>query len=276
MGGADDEPVMHRNSPTPSGDNPDAGVASVGMPASGAPVGRDANIDPSWRGLITTGAIAAVAYVVLGIVAPALLFLPVGYPRTAEGETLLTFIADHREWWMVLQTLTLGPSFLAIPVFAALFVALASVEKGYAAVGSLLAISCQVLFVSFYPGTLGMLYLSDQYTAAGAERRQQLAAAAEAVTAPLDSYNPLYETVFAAGVLILSLLMLRGAFPNWIAYLGIAAAGSELIGVSLLSLIGMGYFWWWLIFGAWFVGVGWRLWRMRPARRSTPPPQPGR
>ena len=37
-----------------------------------------------------------VRYVVLGIMAPALLYFPVGYPRTSDGETLLTFIADHR------------------------------------------------------------------------------------------------------------------------------------------------------------------------------------
>jgi hypothetical protein len=224
-----------------------------------------AGLPHSWNGIFTVGAVAAFGYVVLGIVAPALLYFPVGYPRTSDGETLLTFIADHRGWWLALQTLTLGPGFLAIPVFAAIFVALSQVEKGYAAVGSILAISCQILFVSFYPGTLGMLFLSDQYAAADPERRQDLVAAAEAVTAPLDAYNPLYETVFAVSVLILSLVMLRGVFSRWTAFLGIAAAASELIGVSLLSLIGMGYFWWWLVFAVWFLAVGWNLWQMRSA-----------
>jgi hypothetical protein len=222
-------------------------------------------VSPSWNGILTVGAVAAFGYVALGIVAPALLYFPVGYPRTSDGETLLEFIAGHRGWWLALQTLTLGPGFLAIPVFAAIFVALSQVEKGYAAVGAILAISCQILFVSFYPGTLGMLFLSDQYAAADPERRQHLVAAAEAVTAPLDAYNPLYETVFAASVLILSLVMLRGVFSRWTAFLGIAAAASELIGVSLLSLIGMGYFWWWLVFAVWFVAVGWNLWHLRLA-----------
>lgn len=211
----------------------------------------------------------AFGYVALGIIAPALLYFPVGYPRTSDGETLLSFIAGHRLWWIVLQTLTLGPGFLAIPVFAAIFVALSQVEKGYAAVGSLLAIACQILFVSFYPGTLGMLFLSDQYAVATPDRQQDLIAAAEAVTAPLDAYNPLYETVFAAGVLILSLVMLRGVFSRWTAYLGIAAAAAELIGFSLLSLIGMGYFWWWLIFAVWFLAVGHDLRRISVSLRGT-------
>ena len=222
-------------------------------------------LSPSWNGIFIVGAGAAFGYVLLGIIAPALLYFPVGYPRTSDGETLLTFIADHRAWWLALQTLTLGSGFLAIPVFAAIFVALSQMEKGYAAVGSVLAISCQILFVSFYPGTLGMLFLSDQYAVADFERREDLVAAAEAVTAPLDAYNPLYETVFAASVLILSLVMLRGVFSKWTAFLGIAAAASELVGVSLLSLIGMGYFWWWLVFAVWFLAVGWNLWHIRSA-----------
>lgn len=171
--------------------------------------------DLSWNGIFKAGAILAWSYVGLGIVLPALLYFPVGYPRTSDGETLLTFIADNRGWWILLQTLTLGPSFLAIPVFTAIFVALSTVEKGYASVGTLLAIACQILFASFYPGTLGMLFLSDQYVAASPERKQDLVAAAEAVTAPLDAYNPLYETVFAASVLILSVVMFRGVFSRW-------------------------------------------------------------
>jgi hypothetical protein len=236
-----------------------------------APEWNESGSEPSWAGLFKAGAICAFSYVALGIVIPALLYFPVGYPRTSDGQTLLTFIIEHRVWWIALQTLTLGPSFLAIPVFAAIFVALSKVEKGYSSVGTLLAIACQILFASFYPGTLGMLFLSDQYAVASPERKQDLVAAAEAVTAPLDAYNPLYETVLAASVLTLSVVMLRGVFSRWTAYLGIAAAISELIGFSLLSIIGMGYFWWWLIFAAWFCLVGSELWRMHPASSAGKP-----
>jgi hypothetical protein len=229
-----------------------------------APAGRDrvggwgVDLDPSWRTLYRVGAFAAFAYILAGIVAPALVYMPVGYVRGMDGHGLLTFIAEHRTWWLVLQTLTLGPAFLTIPSFLAIFVALKDANKSWAAIGASLAIGCQLLFASFYPGTLGLTYLSDQYVAAPS-RRQSLAAAAEGVTAPLDAYNPLYETVFAVGILILSLVMLRSAFPRPVAWLGIAAACSEVLGVSVISWVGMGYFWWWLVFAVWFAAAGWRL-----------------
>jgi hypothetical protein len=71
-------------------------------------------VDPSWRGLYLAGGILALACLVLSIVVPALMYLPVAYPRTASGAELLTFIGEHRLRWMVLQTLTLGPGFLAV------------------------------------------------------------------------------------------------------------------------------------------------------------------
>lgn len=219
-------------------------------------------VDPSWRGAYRAGGVLAFAYVLLGVVAPALMFFAVGYPRTASGAELLDFIADHRVWWMVLQHLTLGPGFIAIPVFLALFLALKEGRRSLAAIGALLAIVCQALFASFLPATLGMLYLADQWEVADADRRAGLEAAAEAVTAPLDAFNPLFETVFAVGVLLISLAMLRSAFPRWMAWLGIAAAVSEFVAVGVLSFIGMGYFWWWLVFSAWFAAVGWRLLRL--------------
>lgn len=224
--------------------------------------GSRLEVDPSWRGLYKAGGIAAFAYILLGIVVPALLFIPVGYERGLSGEALLTFIADHRTWWFILQTLTLGPSFLAMPVFLAIFVALKGVNKSYAAIGALLAISCQLLFVSFYPGTLGMAFLSAQYMAADPALQESLAAAALGVTAPLDAFNPLYETVFAGSILILSLVMFRGVFPRAVAYMGLATAGAEMVAISLTSQIGMGYFWWYLFFVFWFAGVGWRLYQL--------------
>lgn len=225
--------------------------------------------DPSWHGAYRAGGISAIAYVVLGIVAPAFMFFAVGYPRTSSGPELLDFIAEHRVWWMVLQTLTLGPSFLAIVVFLALFLALKDGRRSLAAIGAVLAIVCQALFVSFLPGTLGMLYLADQRADADEPRRAALEAAAEAVTAPLDAFNPLYETVFAVAVLLISLAMLRSGFPRWVAWLGIAAAVSEVVAVSALALIGMGYFWWWLVFAVWFVAVGWRLLGLARRERSS-------
>lgn len=218
--------------------------------------------DPSWRSLYRAGGISAFLYVLLGVVAPALLFIPVGYQRGMNGDELLRFIADNRSWWVIVQTLSLGAPILAIVVFAAIFVALKDVNRSYAALGAIVAITCQVLFVAFYPLTLGVVHLSDQYVTAAETRQVSLAAAAEALVAVLDSYSPLYEGVFAVSILILSLVMLRGVFPKAVAYLGLATAAAAVVALSLWPIIGMGYFWWWLFFVIWFSGAGWRLYRL--------------
>ena len=75
------------------------------------------------------------------------------------------------------------------------------------------------------------------YVGAGQDRRETLAGAAEGVTAPLDADNPLYETVVAAAVLILSLVMLRAVFPRRLAYLGVATAVAEVVGPELVSSV---------------------------------------
>jgi hypothetical protein len=215
-----------------------------------------------WRAFYRAGGIAAFLYVLLGVVAPGLLFIPVGYERGLDGDALLRFIAANRTWWVVVQTLSLGAPILAIVVFAAIFVALKDVNRSYAALGTIIAITCQVLFVAFYPLTLGVVHLSDQYVSAAASRQVSLAAAAEALTAVLDSYSPLYEGAFAISILILSLVMLKGVFPRAVAYLGLATAAAAVVALSLWPLIGMGYFWWWLFFVIWFIGAGWRLYRL--------------
>jgi hypothetical protein len=240
-------------------------------PAAGTPAALDrtfeaspAGPDPTWRRLYRVGGISAFLYLVLGIVAPAVLFVivPTGYARGMDVASLLTLIAENRAWWIVVQTLTLGGSFLAIPVFLAIFVALKDVDKSLAAVGSALAVICQVLFITFLPITLGMALLSDLYTAAAEDRRASLATTAEALIVLNDTFNPLYEIVFALTILILSVVMLRGVFPRWAAYVGLATPVAAVVAMILWPIVGIGYFWWWLIFVIWLVAVGWRLYRL--------------
>ncbi len=121
--------------------------------------------DPSWRGLYRAGGVAVFLYIVFGIIVPAVIFLSSNYDTGMDGDGILRFIASNRLWWTIVQTLTLGPSILAIVVFTALFMALKHLNKSYAAIGAVVAITCQVLFIAYYPVVMGLVYLSDQYTA---------------------------------------------------------------------------------------------------------------
>jgi len=77
-----------------------------------------------------------------------------------------------------------------------------------------------------------------------------------------NAFNPVYESLFAAGILILSLVMLKGVFPRWVAYLGIATFPACIAAMSLWPLVGLNYFWWWAFFTVWFVAVGLKLLRL--------------
>ena len=171
-----------------------------------------ADPDPSWRGLYRAGGVSAILYVLLAVTVPAVQVFTAQYDFKMDGPTLLQFIASHRLWWMTLQTLVLGTSLLAIVSFVALFVALKHLDKSYAAIGAVVASTCQLLFMAYYPVLLGLVYLSDQYVTATDTQRVVFATAAESLIAQNNAFNPLYESLFGVSILILSLVMLKGIF----------------------------------------------------------------
>jgi len=183
------------------------------------------------------------------------------YDFSMDAATLLSFIASNNVWWITLQTLVLGTSILAIVAFVALFVALKNVNKSYALTGAVVAGTCEVLFMAYYPVLLGLGYLSDQYPAATESQQEALATAAEALLAQNNAFNPLYESVFVVGILFLSIAMLKGVFHKGVAYVGIMIAPAAIIALGLWPVLGVNYFWWWILFMIWFVAVGWKLYR---------------
>ena len=218
--------------------------------------------DPSWRGLYRAGGISANLYIILGLIVPTIFILSAQYDFNMDGATLLRFISSNKAWWITLQTLVLGTSVLAIVSFVAIFVALKHLNKSYAAIGAVVASTCQLLFMAYYPVLLGLGYLSDQYKAAADTQQTAIAIAAEALIAQSNAFNPLYESLFAVSILIISVVMLKGVFHKSVAYLGIAIAPAAIIALTLWSILGVAYFWWWLLFAIWFIAVGCRLYRM--------------
>jgi hypothetical protein len=219
----------------------------------------DAVPDPSWRGLYMVGGITALLYILLGLIAPGLMTALKSYDFYLDAPALLAFIAADPVWFTAMQTLVLGSSVLAILTFAALFAALKHLDQSLAAVGALVGGSLQLLFMAYYPVLLGLVHLAYQYPAADQAKRAVLATAAEALLAQNNAFNPLYESAFAAGILLISIVMLKGVFPRWVAFVGMANLPACLIAFTLWPLIGIGYFWWWIFFVIWFTAVGVRL-----------------
>jgi hypothetical protein len=224
-----------------------------------------AGLDLSWKGLYKAGGIAAFLYILFGLIVPTLLVDFMHYDMDLHGAAFLEFIGTHKVWFIALQTMVLGVGILAVVTFAALFFALKHLDKGYAALGAIIAITMQILFVGYYPVVLGQAYLSQLYVTAGPVQQAELIASVEVLVSQINQFNPLYEPAFAIGILILSLVMLKGVFHKAIAYLGIVTCIGAFVGAALWPVVGVAYFFWWLPFMFWFAAVGWKLYRLGTA-----------
>lgn len=222
------------------------------------------NIDPSWKGLYKAGGICAILYVLFALFVPFFMFVNnTELSNMVLGSEILGLITENGIfWWVTLQTFVLGTSFFAIITFIAMFLALKKVAKVKALIGSAIAVVIHILFIAYYPVMLALGYLAKAYPAAPDTQRQSFESAAEALLAINNAFNPLYESVFAVSILILSLAMLKGVFDRWVAYLGILTCIAACVALALFPLISIGYFWWWLLFMIWFVAVGLKLYKI--------------
>ena len=214
-----------------------------------------------WIALYRVGSIGAIAYIV-SIFLTTTMFIVSDYDTGLSGLGHLTYIAEHRTWWMVLQGLVLGTNALLIPTFMALYPTLAHLDRSNIAIGVVLAISCMVLFIAYFPTVNGLVYLSDEYVAAATpEAQAALAGGAEALVAQMNVYGP-SDTLLGIAVLFISLAMRKGVFHKSIAYLGIATFAVSVVGASLKPALGVAYLWWWLFFIVWLAAVARKLYQL--------------
>lgn len=230
-----------------------------------------ASPDPSWRGLYRAGGISAFLFVVpilvnivLLLVAPPLL--------NGDGATTLQYVASHKALYLLEQILWLAPSVFALVVFLALYQALKHLNKSFAAIGALAGIVAWALTLAL-PVTGGgaplLVYLSDRYMAASTAAQQTaFATVAEVFLAENNSTNAV-GILTPVGMLILSLVMLRGVFPKGIAYLGIVTGALGIVSEAFRPLIGPGYFAYGLLLPIWFLAVGWRLYQLGATRSQS-------
>lgn len=223
--------------------------------------------DPSWRGLYRSGGVSAVLFVVLTIVSLVLAFVT-PQPQSSGGSLMLPggvatlqFIASNRSVFILDQILFVGPVVLTIVVFLALYVALKHLSKSFAAIGAVFGIVGVVLSLVPFSFVGGLVYLSDQYAAATTVPQR---AVFETAADSLIAQNNIVSAggiLFAVGILVVSLAMLKGVFHKGIAYLGIVTGVVGIISESLRPILGPGYSIY-LILLIWLIAVGWKLYRL--------------
>ncbi len=229
-----------------------------------SPGETEAAPDPSWSALYRVGGVSAVLFVVLILVAIVLVVVAPP-PLSADGATTLQYVASHKVLYTVEQVLWLAPTAFAAVVFLALYQALKHLNKSYAALGAAAGFVSWVLGLAI-PTTGGgapvLVYLSDQYmTATTAAQHTVFATAAEVFIA--ENNVPFAAGILApVGLLIVSLVMLKGLFPKGVAYLGIVTGALGIVSETLRPVIGPGYFVYGLLLSAWFLLVGWKLYRL--------------
>jgi Domain of unknown function (DUF4386) len=220
--------------------------------------------DPRWRPLYRAAAVSAAIFVVLtvaSIVAVAVTGFP-GGGALPNGQATLEYIGANRTAFIVDELLIQGPFLVMICFFMALYAALRDVSRSYAALGAVVGIAYVVATLSTFTIAFGLVSLSDLYAAAVTEARHAaLAAAADGLVAQLNA-------VSAAAVLgnlsfvILSLLMLRGVFPRWVAYLGALTGAAGVVSEALRPVLGVGFGLYGVLLLVWTAAVAWRLYRL--------------
>jgi Domain of unknown function (DUF4386) len=221
--------------------------------------------DQSWSSLYRVGAVSGALYFLL-IIVPVILINIAPLPPLTGGTAVLQYIAQYKAVYLIELVSFVGLSLPAMIVFLALYVALRHIDKSYAALGALVGIASEIIALAYSssPPSLhvGLVSLSDQYGAATSEaQRASLATAAEGLIAVSNTVNAA-GILTALGILVISLAMLKGLFSRGVAYLGIAAGALGIVSETFRDVIGAGYYVYGLLLPAWFIAVGWKLYRL--------------
>jgi hypothetical protein len=198
----------------------------------------------------------------------AIVLVSIAPPPLAGGAETLEYVASHKVLYMIEQMLWVAPGVLAMVVFLALTAALWRLDKANAAIAGLIGTSAWALTLALPTSGGGapmLVNLASQYeNATTSGQRAALAAVADGVLAENNTPS-IVGVLTTVGVLLVSLVMTRGVFPKWVAYLGIATGALGILSEALRPLLGVAYSIYGTVLVVWFLAVGASL------RRSSRP-----
>jgi hypothetical protein len=183
----------------------------------------DGLAEPGERTLFRAGGISAIALGASYLVITALYVLAGAVP--SGGEAWLEYLAAHTAVWWAILGLSVLTDFLFLPVAWSLYLALKSSSSNATLVGAGLLVLFAVLDLAVtWPNYASLISLSGDYAAATTDA--QRAASVAATSYPLAVLTSSLFAVYAIlvpslGILVVSLVMLRGMFGKSIAYLGV-------------------------------------------------------
>jgi len=217
----------------------------------------------TWRRLYFWAGLSSVLFVVLLVLALVLDFA--APPPVHGGAETLEFIARNKGIYIAEQLLWMVPNMLPVLVFVALFLALAPLDKSTALLATVTGALSWALILAVpvtSRGSLVLVYLSDRYAGeADDAARLRYSTAAEAIVA--ENNTPAVVGILSAlGILLISVVMLKGVLPRTLAWLGIATGGLGVIAEALRHAVPEFYWGYGVLMWVWFVAVGIALIRL--------------
>ncbi|WIM92890.1 hypothetical protein ACTOB_004848 [Actinoplanes oblitus] len=185
-------------------------------------------------------------------------------PPTSGAASVLEYVERHRTLYIVRQLLWTVPSVFLMVVFLALAVALRFRSRGLAAAGGLVAVTSWAVSLAWPTtgdGSLAMVLLADRYAdVSTAVDRAPFVAGAELLIA-LNDVPAVIGVLQTLGILLISLLMLRGPFASGVAWLGVATGATGVIAEVLRPVLGGAYAIYGVLLFGWLAWIAGALWR---------------
>lgn len=218
-------------------------------------------VDLNRKGWYRVGGISALALGAAYVITIPL-FAHVGAPPSG-GEALLKYLVGKTtEWWVILG-LSVLTDFLYVPVALSLYFALQGINRNLmlaatAFVGLFVALDLAVTWANY----AALIALSGNFAAATSDvQRAAYVAAANYPAAVLASrLEVVYSIVdLSFAILLIGLVMLKGAFGKTTAYLALATGVfgiASMLGFGVTVIINA------VLATVWILFVGYRLYRL--------------
>jgi hypothetical protein len=222
-------------------------------------------VDPSWKGVYRVGGVC-LFFVGLIYLTEVTLGIYGGIPGAADSVHYLQSLAAHPSLARVSYGLYSLTDFLLVPAVLGLYLALKRIAKNPMLLATgLMAVFVVVDVAITEASSLTIVTLTQHAaTAASATERAAYMAAANYALATLPLATFYSYVVSSVGVLIVSIVMLKGVFGKLTAYVGIVAGILGIVAgfyvfmsaLTVLTLLAL------LTFGLWRVLAGVRLYRL--------------
>ncbi len=199
------------------------------------------SVDPAWKGMYKIGGVSAILIGILFVTALPFFFAISSAFPPSSGLEAMKAITQNKLFFLISESVGTLFTILFLPLTFALYLALKGVNRNYMLIASgLIGVGIPLTLLDTAVA-LSLVSLSDGYVAATGTQQAAYIAAADLAQGMRTALFILFAIPFAVGILITGLVMLKGVFSKWIAYVGVLAGilGLEPFPIPALGTLGV-------------------------------------